>query len=155
MSAGKKIFAGKKEPVVPNPNDMYSSALEIDPHLREELNKAGLVARWINATEFRKQFGFHRSRWVPYKRPGAVKPSADSLYGGDPEGFIRRGDLVLAVKTKDENKRHADALKSKANLYKDHNKQHAAELRKAAKQAGFETEVVDGFGADDSDEDSE
>ena len=139
---------------VPTQADLYDSALDIPSNIKEELNKKGLTARWINATEFRKSFGFHKSKWVPYKRelPKGASTSPDSLYGGDPEGYVRRGDLVLAVKTKEENARHAGMLKQRADLYSGKQNQAAAELREQAKRAGVKTKVDDSFGEDEDEE---
>lgn len=145
----------KQVPSVPNPNELYNSALDIDPKVKEEINKKGLVARWINATDFTKNHGFHRSGWAPFKSEAHKSNATSLLFGGDPEGYVRRGDLVLAVKTSEQSKRHKSLIDAKNARLKGINKSQADDLRKAAKSAGFDTEVSEGFGEDDGDEDKE
>lgn len=135
-----------KKPVIPpfNPNELYASALELDPALSKELDEQGLVGRWINSTEFQRSFGFHKSRWQPYKRKNKAV-GVTTTFAGDPEGHIRRGDLILAVKTKEEAKKQRLMLNHKADLYKGHAKTKADELRKAAREAGVKTDVDESY----------
>lgn len=126
-----------------NPVDLYKSQLEIDNSLKKELTDKGLAYRWINAKQFQQSFGFHRSGWAPYKRTAGAKQ--DSLFGGDPEGYVRRGDLVLAVKTIEEQAKHKAGLAYKTSLYSGLNRKQAQQLAEAARQAGFKTKVSEGY----------
>ena len=138
-----------------NPADLYKSRLDVPPDLAKELKDSGLSYRWINAKEFQKNFGFHHSGWQPYKRK-QTSAKVDSLYGGDVEGYVRRGDLVLAVKTNEEQEKHKMGLAYKANLYAGLNKKQAAQLAEAARQAGVKTKVSDSYeSAEDADEDDD
>lgn len=144
MADVKKQPAKKPVPKVDfNPSDIYKSQLEVDATLKKELTEKGLAFRWINAKEFQKNFGFHRSGWTPYKRSAATK--VDSLFGGDVEGYVRRGDLVLAVKTLEEQARHKAGLAYKTSLYSGLNKKQAQQLAEAARQAGVKTKVSEGY----------
>jgi hypothetical protein len=139
-----------------NPADLYKSRLDMDPALAKELKEAGLVGRWINAKEFQKNYGFHHSGWTPYKKKAAPNAKVDSLFGGDPEGYVRRGDLVLAVKTTEEQEKHRMGLAYKASLNTGLNKKQAQQIAEAARNAGVKSKVVDGYdGAGDDDEDDE
>ncbi len=141
----------KTTPVAFNPNEMYASALDLDPALQKELKEKGLKARWINAIEYKKNYGFNKSRWSPYKRESVV--TASGLYDKDAEGYTRRGDLILATKTVEEHKRQRQMLNQKASLYKGHNAAKAEELRNFTKQAGIKAKIIEGYDENgDSDE---
>lgn len=155
MAKQEKPVAKKPTKSIYNPNELYASALEIPSDLQAELDEQGLVARWINAGEFQRQAGFHRSRWVPYKSQSKVKAGATSLFNGDPEGFIRRGDLILAVKSQEEADLHKARLSAKANNYKDFNKTKARELREMARSQGVDMKVFEGYEANDTEEGEE
>lgn len=138
----KKEFT-KKDPVEFNPNEMYQSILELPPGIQEEIESKGLVARWINLTEYKRQYGFHRSGWAPYK-PETALPATNSL-AGDAEGYIKRGDLILAVKTNEQQNLHKRRLKHKADLYKGYNAEKAKEIRDLMRNVGIKTKVVEGY----------
>ena len=148
----KKVKNVKKEASPFNPNELYNSALDIPNDLRSELDSNNLHGKWINAIEFKRNFGFNRSGWTPYKAEKLSKAaSADSLYGGDPEGYVRRGDLVLAVKTKEEAAKQKRHLKQKAGLYKNFNKLKAEEMKQSAREAGVDAKVFEGYDENDAD----
>lgn len=102
----------KTEPKIGDLGDLYQSAFEIPDEVMNEIKKEGLAYRWINATEFKKSFGFHKNRWMPFKSKHMASLSG-SLFGGDPEGYVRRGDLILAVKPKELQDRHRAHIQAK------------------------------------------
>jgi hypothetical protein len=126
-----------------NPADIYKSQLDVNSELKKELKEKNLVYRWINAKQFQQSFGFHRSGWVPYKRSSSTK--VDSLFGGDPEGYVRRGDLVLAVKSTEDQAKHKAGIAYKTSLYSGLNRKQAQQLAESARQAGFKTKVSEGY----------
>jgi len=121
-----------------NHDDIYSNPLKLPKELEDELDKKNLVPRFISAKELYKNQGYHKAGWRPYKRryDTMEKPERDFHQGSDPEGIIRRGDCILAVKSKEEVQRHKRFLAVKAERYKDYNRQQADELRKIAKEHG-------------------
>jgi hypothetical protein len=125
-------------------SDVFTNDLDLDPLLAEELKKKNLVGRFINATNFKKT-GSHRARWVPYQRE-----SKSGLFGSDPEGFIRRGDLVLAVKPLEAVKQHRALLRQRAQAQStpSTNANHAKQIREMAAESGVNTIVSEGFGED-------
>lgn len=101
----------KTEPKIGNQNELYQSAFEVPEQVKKEIQEAGLVCRWINAKTFKEQFGFHKHHWMPFKSK-YMASLAGSIFGGDPEGYVRRGDLILAAKSKelqDKHRAHIDA----------------------------------------------
>lgn len=122
--------------------DMYMNPLKIDETLKSELRTKGLEYRFINIKSF-KDLGFHRSHWRPYKRD-SVQPQ-DSGFGTDTEGYLRRGDLVLAVKAKEHADLHRNQLRLKAKLQASPSKVRAAELKQMMQAAGVKGRVHEGF----------
>jgi hypothetical protein len=73
----------------------FQDKLAVDPSLIKELKNKNLKYRWINAHQLTANYGFDSRMWRPYK---AEKSMKSSVYGqSDSEGYIRRGDLILAV----------------------------------------------------------
>lgn len=145
----KKPTVTKKDPSTLTLAKLYASKLEIPLSIAEDIAKNGNVARWINGTQFQREHGFHRSRWQPYrieKKPGVT---ASSAYSPDPEGFVRRGDLILAIRSEQEAAQHKAVLDHKANLYKGYEKQKKAELQAHLKEAGIKSKVEAGYGEED------
>lgn len=130
--------------------DMYMNPLKIDEELKSELRNKGLEYRFINMKTY-KDMGFHRSHWKPYKRETAGPK--DSGFGSDPEGYLRRGDLVLAVKAKEHAELHRNQLRLRAKLQSNPNKVRAAELKQMMQAAGIKGKVHEGF-EDEGEEES-
>lgn len=100
--------------------------LDIDVALEKELAELDLVYRFINFKTFKK-YGFHKQHWKPYRR--ASRPDNNVAFNIDPDGYMVRGDLVLAVKPKEwnlarkkelaeKNAKKADAIRDKTNEFR-------------------------------------
>ena len=112
----------------------------LDSSVKKELEDKGLVGRFVNVAEIEKMGGHHQKGWKVYKRDNQAASSKDFLFGADPNGYIRRGDTVLAVKTKEDAKRHKaylDQLASAANV-KNLMKRQKDEQRRYFKEAGMD-----------------
>lgn len=126
--------------------DVFRNEMDLDPDLVAEIKAKGLGYRFINATQFRKT-GSHKARWVPYKRD--AKTVTDSIFGADPDGYIRNGDLILAVKPQEKIDQHRAYLREKAASLSGINKKHAEEFREFAKESGVKSHISEGYGQDD------
>lgn len=92
-----------------DPNDH----MIIDPAIKKEITERGLKYKWINANKLANSHGFDKKGWKPYKLNSSGK---SSVYGQtDAEGFLRRGDLVLAVMPNAIHAKHKAAI-NQANL---------------------------------------
>jgi hypothetical protein len=101
----RPMVESKKATKPPLPSFMSQSLFDIDPELRKELEEQGLEGRFVNVGQMQEFGGRHAKGWVPYKRKSLT--TEESIFGKDPDGYIRRGkDLVFAVKTKEEAERH-------------------------------------------------
>lgn len=97
MSEDKKLPKGATKF-----NQLYDDSDEgdIDLILKQELEEAGLEYRFIDFKQAKANGGRSRSGWRVY-----VRQSEDPRLAGikgltDPDGLVRNGTMVLAVKTK-------------------------------------------------------
>lgn len=140
----------KQKQVAADENFGYSDdPLSLDPVLKAELEKKELAYRWINAKTFQENYGFHRSGWKPYKREitQEKKGSLDFERGSDPEGYVRMGDLVLAVKPEEQQVRHREKLEAKRKLYSGENQQKAIneQLHEINRKSGGKLKIHEGY----------
>ena len=129
----------KEEPI--NISDVFQNDLDLDPSLVQELKEKNLAYRFINAAQYGKT-GSHRARWIPYKR----ETKSVTLFGSDPDGFVRRGDLILAVKPIEAAQKHRQLLDQRAKAQAGINSQHAEQMRQFAKESGVKTHISEGYG---------
>lgn len=125
-----------------------SDNLAIDPALKREIDGKGLVHRWINSNTLKSNYGFDPRRWSPYKREGKASSGSESFGYTDTEGFIRRGDLILAVQSKEIATVRKNKVENRTKqLQTAVNGQAAsAELRRTFREAGVQgAKVFDGY----------
>ena len=116
--------------------------LELDPALAKELTELELVPRWINFQKYRQR-GFHKSRWVPYKRTSS--PGNSAVYSVDPQGYTVYQDLVLGVKPEDWNEAHKKMLRRKAQLYSNPQELKAKEFKEFTRANDVGATVKEGY----------
>lgn len=153
---GRKALSTRQAPAhLSYLEELSGNQLKLSPEIQSELDKQGLIARWVNAKELYANQGYHKRGWVPYKQKQSdTIANKDFLDGRDPAGIIRRGDCVLAVKKVLDYEKYKNALEAKAELYSNHGKRQAQELRDLARSAGVKTSIEEGYG-DDEQEDEE
>lgn len=130
-------------------DDIFGNALELSNEIRAELKRKGLVPRWISYKKLVENQGFHPKGWTAYKRSkedmeksGTIE-SSTFLNGSDPDGYIRRGESILAVKTVAKAEEHRNWLAMRAQKQKSHSEIAAEELRATARSAGMKSLVDD------------
>lgn len=151
---GRKPISTRKRPAETiSYDDVFSSALSIDPELQAELDKKGLVPRFVDAKRMAEMGGYNDKGWQIYRREknisDTINPS-DFKYGNDPSGIIRRGSLVLAVKTKEKAAMHRKFLDQRAENSKMFGKKQADELRAFAKSNGLDAQIHEGYEDNDA-----
>ena len=113
----------------------------LDDKLRAELDSKGLEAHFLSIKEIEKCGGFHPRGWRPYKRE--VQDSQNAFtFGRDPEGLVRRGDLVLGVKTKEEANTHRAYLSKEANSRKVQSTKQKADLQNYLNKNGIDSDLM-------------
>jgi len=127
---------------VPDDYSASASMLDLDKELAIELKELGLVPRWINAKKYALH-GFHKSKWVPYKRESVA--IASNLYVTAADGLTTKQDLVLAVKPAEWNLAHKKYLAKKAGNLKKSAETKAQDIRAFATDKGIDIKVHDGY----------
>jgi hypothetical protein len=134
-------------------DDIFGNALALPPDLQKELEDQQLVGRFVSSKVLYANQGYHPKGWKPYKRKGdATMGGVELKFGSDPDGLVRRGDCILAVKTIEEHAKHKMWLEAKADRYKGHTKQKQKELQEQARAAGASSYVSEGYDGDDEEE---
>jgi len=125
------------------------SLTDIDPAFKEAAKKAGYELRWLNQKTLIENQGFHRRMWEPVKRnrfgeiPGSS--TANLSYGESPDGFIRRGTMILGYRSKELSDQHREMLKEDRDAYARILPEAAEKLRESARQHGVETKISDRY----------
>lgn len=133
-----------------NYDEFFANKLQISADLEAELKSKNLAWRFINYNEYRKNNG-HRSHWVPYKTTSTSSPEA--ILGVEADGYIKRGDCILAARPMETHMKHKEFLKKRTDLQSNYQKQKAQELRKDAQEAGIKSTIIEGYEDGDSDND--
>jgi hypothetical protein len=121
-------------------DEFFNNRLSLPDTIKNELNDAGLDWRFINAAQFRNEGNVHRSHWKPYK----FLSSPDLA---NAEGYLTRGDLILATRPKDVSKAHRKFLNERNKLQKNQNKADAQKMRQALRDNGMDgkARVFEGY----------
>lgn len=122
----------------------FNNFFAIDPELKKEIEGKGMAYRWVNAIKLKANYGFDARQWAPYKREGQV--SGMSTFS-DPEGFIRRGDLILAVQPKAvaAARKAQVASRNKSQSLAERNKAQAEELRRQLRSNDIKADISEGY----------
>lgn len=134
--------------------DFYMSGDAIPSRIKAFLNEKGLSYRLINAVKYKGSGNFHRSHWVPLEIPKEMRPDLASVdgVGLSPEGYLVKGDLVLATRSKEMNSTHRRLLDEQAMRLKGYNKIKGQELQEYANEHGLGAKVEVGYGDEGSSE---
>lgn len=131
-------------------DELFGNNLTISPELKAELDAKGLIPRWVDARTIKEFNGYHPKGWRIYKRDQT--PGTDAMefaFGNDPTGVVRRGSVVLAVKTKEDAAKHRDFLNARAEQNRNISTEKAKELKEFARQSGINTTVIEGYDDDE------
>lgn len=118
---------------------------DIDHTLKEELAEKGLEYRFIDYKQAVKNGGRSRTGWRVY-----VRESDDPRIAGisgmkDPDGLVRNGTLVLAVKTKQSAEKQRERTRMQNRTLKRYTDIKAQELDGEAKKLGGNSQVIVGY----------
>jgi hypothetical protein len=134
-------------------DDIFGNMLGVDPSIQEAIKKSGRAIRWISAPKLAEFGGYHARGWRPIKlddlKAHGNIDAAFLQFGKDVDGYLRRGDCILAVRPIEIHEKHQAYLKQEADLRKKatQNKAQAAEIRKMVE--GLQgVEVTDGYDDD-------
>lgn len=140
---GKKPLSQKSRPAPVNAEDIFQNPLGLDPELVTTLQSKGVAYRFINYKKFIEMGGQHQGYWKPVRLSQLKEWGYDNMglnefiNGQDPDGFVRRQDLVLAIRSKDINDKHLRYLRQEADRVKDMQEAHANEARERVRGSGI------------------
>lgn len=137
MKKGKEPASKKFEEVNLSPSHT-PNLLTIEDSIKKHLDVEGLGYKFINDTTLRRNYGFNKEGWKPHKFPETIR-------GTDPEGYLRRGDLVLASQPIGDVDMKRAIIKKRTEAYKHFNKEKANELRQLSRDGGLDMEVHEGY----------
>ena len=126
--------------------EVFGDTLKVDADLQAELATKNFACRWVDAKKLYEMNGYHKNGWVPYRRDANAKVGlSDFKFGTDPDGIVRRGTLILAVKSIEAHNKHKAALELRANRGRAINKTKADELRDMVRTTGVKAVVHEGY----------
>jgi len=108
------------------------SMLDIPEDCAKELEASGLEGRWVDVVELKKNHGWHKREWTPFKfkclGQSAVNPfgASEGLY----DGYLIRKQLVLAAKTKEKADSRRAYTKMRAKMQSNPGKTSIEEFKK-------------------------
>lgn len=146
---GKKPLSQKVKQSSLSSADMFGNTLAIPEDVKADLEAKGLEPHWLNAKVVYANQGYHPKGWQVYKKDPKMLSDTMGLsfkFGNDPDGIIRRGDLILGVKTKAEARKHKDYLDVRAKRGYQANADKAQEMRTLLGQSGLKNaKVLEGY----------
>jgi hypothetical protein len=140
---GKKPLSEKKGPSALNLPDFYNNRLQVPAEVLKDVESKGQEARWINYKKFIENDNTHTWGWKPYKKPAEMITADALLNGAHPDGIIKRGDVMLAVRSKEHCDIHRSHVREKTLRQNMSIKGRSAELRSMARRGNFGTKVID------------
>lgn len=153
LNAGKRPLSQKNQTLtkIIREDELFGNMLKLDPELESELKSKGLAWRFVDAKKLLESGGYHAKGWSVYKRTGSSDTigSSEFKFGSDPDGIVRRGSMVLAVKTQAQANLHKEFLRQKAERYSAIVPQAAEALRQAARDNNVDTIVDDTYDEND------
>lgn len=148
MKNGKEPVKNKRYDVLKETPYGDRDKFAITKNQREYLEANGLAHRFIQEKQYLLANNFHRTGWT-------VISDVD-MPGANADGVVRIGDLVLAVKTQENQAAHRSALKKKSDRYsnqKEANKKAAEELKQRMAEARLSGQIHVGYEENDTDKD--
>lgn len=137
-----KISITKKKTFL-SAEDVFGVSNDIPSEVKQEFDKNGWVARWLSIKSLRFNNWLPKKNWKLYKLPNSRPFNLKD--GSDPDGMIRKGDLVLAYKTQDEADLHRRYLDQQAQSQATYVKEAAEDMRYEAKSRGLKTKVEEEY----------
>lgn len=118
---------------------------DIDLALKKELADKNLEYRFIDFKQAKLNGGRSRAGWMIYRRESEDPRLQGIAALADPDGLVRQGSLVLAVKTAASAERQRFKRDSQNKTLKKYNEQVTNELEGAARKLGGSSRAIAGY----------
>lgn len=119
--------------------------LDIDVVLKKELQEKGLEYRFIDFKQAKLNGGRSRAGWIVYKRESDDPRTQGIKSLADPDGLVRQGSMVLAVKPTAMADRQRARRDVQNRSLKQYTKDVAAELDSKARSLGGGSKIIAGY----------
>jgi hypothetical protein len=117
----------------------------IDSMLKKELEDQGLEYRFIDFKQAKLNGGRSRAGWIVYKRQ-SVDPRLQGIASlADPDGLVRQGSMVLAVKPTAAAQRQRSRRDAQNKTLTKYTETVTQELNGEAKKLGGSSRVIAGY----------
>lgn len=118
---------------------------DIDSILKEELKSKNLEYRFIDFKQAKLNGGRSRAGWQIYRRE-SEDPRLQGIKGlADPDGLVRQGSMVLAVKTTQSAQKQRDRRDAQNVSLKKYNDTVSKEVAQDASKLGGSSRVIQGY----------
>ena len=125
--------------------DGVQDATALPAELAEEMDRKGLIPRWINAKKYETNYGHHKSGWKVYRRDMKKGDKIDPASGVDPDGYVRMRQSILAYMTKEEFAKHRRKLQLMNALQSDTPEMQADILEERINSSGAKMTAIRGY----------
>jgi hypothetical protein len=148
---GKIVISSKADqyfkPLMEVPVGPGQSRFEVPLNVKKQIDQAGYEMRFINEREYVKNSNTHERDWLPYREDlFSTEESITSSMNGigiSADGYLRRGDTVLAVRPRARGDQYRAIIKERNRRQAERVKTSQQNLREEARRAGFGTESVE------------
>jgi hypothetical protein len=118
---------------------------DIDSILKAELKEKGLEYRFIDFKQAKQNGGRSRNGWIVYKRD-SDDPRLQGISSlADPDGLVRQGSMVLAVKTIAGAEKQRTRIKNQNQLSSKYNEHITNEVEQEARRLGGSSRAIQGY----------
>lgn len=93
------------------------SFVRIHPKLQQLLDKNDLTCRWLNKKDYVDNGNFHRSGWRALVLEDTERAEIAKVHGVSPDNTVIVRDLVLGVKSKEDQANHRSKIQKKTKAY--------------------------------------
>lgn len=134
-----------------NLDDIFGNPLGVHPDIDKALKERHMVYRWINATQVSQHGGWHPRHWRPLKISELKSwgvANHEFLFGQSEDGFVRRGDTVLGVRSVELNEKHKTYLRQVAKERRANAKAQGDKLRQMVRESGLPVTIEDDESSD-------
>lgn len=142
LKQGKKPLTARQAPQI-RAEDLFGDPLKLDKDVKEQIEADGMEARFVDAKQLYDFNGYHKNGWIPFKKKSSA--TVDFKNDRDPDGVVRRGTLILAVRSKEICEKHRLMLAQKADRASNVSKTQAEELRQMARERHADVAVSEGY----------
>ena len=122
LSPTKTTTHSKRPAFVAKTGNIFgNNRLDVPQCYIDEAAKKNLEIRWLSSKDLRENHGAHKNHYAAYKfesNPSdGIMSDERFAYGNDPEGIVRRGDLVLGARPIEIGDQHRAHLAEKRQMY--------------------------------------